>query len=620
MFIDSIILYLLNTIANFIEPMNTALNESLLVEVSWEVCNQLGGIYTVIRSKAPCMTQKWGNRYCLVGPYLHSKIPAEFEPSADFNDPFGKAVLEMKNLGFDIHYGYWLVSGKPKVVLINFDNLYGEALASRKYILWEKHWIDTSSYDGLVDQTIAFGHATQIFLELLVKKELNEMPVLAHFHEWMVGSCIPDLRANKIPVKTIFTTHATQLGRFLAMSDSRFYDHLPFVDWYAEAVRYNCLSKAFIERQAALNADVFTTVSDVTAMECRQLLGREPDFITPNGLNIERFIALHEFQNLHLEYKNQIHEFVMGHFFQSYSFDLDKTLYFFTSGRFEFSNKGFDLTLEALARLNYKMKNAGIDKTIVAFFITKQPYHSINPYLLNSRGVLNEIQEACSEIEKKVGKSLFYSAASGNDHKFPDLNSFVDDYWKLRLKRTIQSWKNNALPAIVTHNLMYPDHDQIIQTCKRINLLNHPSDPVKIVYHPDFISPTNPLFGMEYAQFIRGCHLGIFPSYYEPWGYTPMECIASGIASVSSDLSGFGDYINKYMPDHDERGIYVNERRYKPFHESAEQLADILFNFAKMGIRERIQQRNLVEGSSELFDWKQLYPFYEESYLRAIGN
>jgi len=600
--------------------MNIDTENPLLVECSWEVCNQLGGIYTVIRSKSPCMTQKWGDRYCLVGPYLHSRVPAEFEPSSDYSDSFGKAVLEMKNMGFDIHYGYWLVSGKPKVVLINFDNLYGQALANRKFVLWEKHWIDTSMYDELVDQTIAFGEATQIFLQFLVKKEINTAPVIAHFHEWMVGSCIPDLRANNIPVKTVFTTHATQLGRFLAMNDSRFYDHLPFVDWHAEAVRYNCLSKAFIERQAAINADVFTTVSDVTAMECRQLLGREPDTITPNGLNIERFVALHEFQNLHLEYKTQIHEFVMGHFFQSYSFDLDKTLYFFTSGRFEFSNKGFDLTLEALARLNYKMKNADMDKTVVAFFITKQPYHSINPYLLNSRGVLNEIQEACAEIEKKVGKHLFYTVASGNDHHFPDLNAFVDDYWKLRLKRTIQSWKNNSLPAIVTHNLMYPDHDQIVQTCKRINLLNYPSDKVKVVYHPDFISPTNPLFGLEYAQFIRGCHLGIFPSYYEPWGYTPLECIASGIASVSSDLSGFGDYINKYMPDHDERGIYVNERRYKSFHDSAEQLANILFDFAKMGIRERIQQRNLVEGSSELFDWKHLYPFYEESYNKALNK
>ncbi len=599
--------------------MKNKISGTLLVECSWEVCNQLGGIYTVIRSKAPCMTQNWGKQYCLLGPFVHSKIPAEFEPTNDYTDAFGKAVLEMRNLGFEVHYGYWLVSGKPKVVLINFDNLYGATLTKRKYLLWEKHWIDTSRYDDLVDQTIAFGEAVQIFLEILTQEEINKDRILAHFHEWMVGSCIPEIRAKNLPIKTIFTTHATQLGRFLAMNDSRFYDHLPFVNWHEETVRFNCLSKAFIERQAALNCDVFTTVSDVTAMECRQLLGRDPDTITPNGLNIERFIANHEFQNLHLEYKTKIHEFVMGHFFQSYSFDLDNTLYFFTSGRFEYSNKGFDITLEALARLNYKMKNASMVKTVVAFFITKQPYHTINPHLLNSRGVLNEIQDTCHEIESRIGKQLFEAVTSNVEYKFPNLNDFVNDYWKLRLKRTFQSWKNNSLPPLSTHHLVYPDQDPIIQACHRMNLVNHASDRVKIVYHPDFISPTNPLFGLEYSQFIRGCHLGVFPSYYEPWGYTPLECIASGIASVSSDLSGFGDYIHKYIPDHNEKGIYVNERRYKSFSDSAEQLADILFNFTKMGVRDRIHQRNLVENSSELFDWKNLYPFYEESYRKALS-
>ena len=598
--------------------MNNNLDNSLLVETSWEVCNQLGGIYTVIRSKAPSMVNAWGNRYCLLGPYVHNKIPAEFEPSDDYSDEFGKTVIAMRELGFIVHYGYWLVVGKPKVILLDFNNLFGQRLAVRKFVLWEKHGIDTSMYDDLVDQTIAFGEATQIFIELLVRKDISQRPLIAHFHEWMVGTSIPELKVSGLPVSTVFTTHATQLGRFLAMNDPWFYDHLPFVDWYQESIRFNCLSKVLIERSAAINSGVFTTVSDVTALECVQLLGRKPDVITPNGLNIERFVALHEFQNLHTENKKLIHEFVMGHFFQNYSFDVDKTLYFFTSGRFEFSNKGFDISIEALARLNYKMQNAGINKTVVMFFITKQPYHSISPHVLNSRGVLEEIHQTCKEIEKQLGEKLFYAVASSAEYQLPNLNAVIDDYWKLRLHRTYQSWKNDNLPPVLTHNLVYPEHDQILNTLKKVNLLNHEYDKVKVVYHPDFISPTNPLFGMEYSQFIRGCHLGVFPSYYEPWGYTPLECIASGIPSVTSDLSGFGDYINKYMPEHDENGIYVVERRYKNFNEAAEQLADILFGFVKMNMRDRINERNKVENSSEFFDWKYLYAFYEEAYVRSL--
>jgi len=598
--------------------MNNNLDNSLLVETSWEVCNQLGGIYTVIRSKAPSMVNAWGNRYCLLGPYVHNKIPAEFEPTDDYSDEFGKAVIAMREFGFIVHYGYWLVVGKPKVILLDFNNLFGQRLAVRKFVLWEKHGIDTSMYDDLVDQTIAFGEATQIFIELLVRKDISQRPLIAHFHEWMVGTSIPELKVSGLPVSTVFTTHATQLGRFLAMNDPWFYDHLPFVDWYQESIRFNCLSKVLIERSAAINSGVFTTVSDVTALECVQLLGRKPDVITPNGLNIERFVALHEFQNLHTENKKLIHEFVMGHFFQNYSFDVDKTLYFFTSGRFEFSNKGFDISIEALARLNYKMQNAGINKTVVMFFITKQPYHSISPHVLNSRGVLEEIHQTCKEIEKQLGEKLFYAVASSAEYQLPNLNAVIDDYWKLRLHRTYQSWKNDNLPPVLTHNLVYPEHDQILNTLKKVNLLNHEYDKVKVVYHPDFISPTNPLFGMEYSQFIRGCHLGVFPSYYEPWGYTPLECIASGIPSVTSDLSGFGDYINKYMPEHDENGIYVVERRYKNFNEAAEQLADILFGFVKMNMRDRINERNKVENSSEFFDWKYLYAFYEEAYVRSL--
>ncbi|MCS6823056.1 MAG: glycosyltransferase [Cytophagaceae bacterium] len=593
--------------------------DSLLIEIAWEVCNQVGGIYTVIRSKVPSMKEKWGDNYFLIGPYVHNRLPAEFEHCEEKDTPVTKAIECLRSMGVEVHYGYWLVSGKPKVVLLNPHSVFNR-LGEIKYLLWEHHGISTPDNDHLINQVVAFGFLVKIFLNEISKPEVNNKHVIAHFHEWMAGTAIPELRFEGANISIVFTTHATILGRYLAMNDPQFYEHLPFFDWLNEARNFNIEANARIERAAAHGAHVFTTVSDVTARECESLIGRRPDVILPNGLNIERFTALHEFQNLHKEYKDKIHQFVMGHFFQSYSFDLDKTIYFFTSGRFEYKNKGFDLTIEALARLNWRMKHENIDTTVVMFFITKQPFHSINPAVLHSRAQLEEIRRTCDEINKRVGEQLFYSAASSGHFKVPDLNEFVDDYWELRLKRELQAWRTQNLPPIVTHNLINDAGDEILNYLRHVQLINYPHDKVKVVYHPDFVTPSNPLFAMEYNQFVRGCHLGIFPSYYEPWGYTPLECIASGVPTVTSDLAGFGDYVMQTIPDHEKKGIYVVNRKGKSFDESANQLANQMLSFVRLTRRDRITQRNKVERSSEAFDWQNLEIHYERAYEIALKN
>ena len=308
----------------------------------------------------------------------------------------------------------------------------------------------------------------------------------------------------------------------------------------------------------------------------------------------------------------------MGHFFQSYSFDLEDTIYLFISGRFEYQNKGFDLTLEALARLNWRLKEENNTKTVVAFFITKQPVHSINPNVLQSRAIMEEINQTCGAIQNQVGERLFDATASRSDHRLPDLNNFVDDYWRLRLRRTVQSWKSDQLPPIVTHNLINDRNDEILNFLRRADLINKESDRVKIVYHPDFINPTSPLFGMDYGQFVRGCHLGVFPSFYEPWGYTPLECIASGLPAITTDLSGFGDYIIKNVPEYHKKGIYVIKRQNKSFDEAANQLTDQLYSFAHLNRRERIALRNRVESFSVEFSWNNLVKHYEKAYSIAL--
>ncbi|MEZ5105963.1 MAG: hypothetical protein R2757_15800 [Draconibacterium sp.] len=603
-----------------INQENSAIPEdTFLFEIAWEVCNQVGGIYTVIRSKVPSVISKWGkDNYCLIGPYFAEQAAAHFDPATDFSSPIGKAVLKLQERGFDVHYGQWIISGRPNVVLFNPYSVY-DKLGEIKHFLWQDYNISVPGGDELLDKVSAFGFQVKEFFLYLNEIGFPRKNTIAHFHEWMSGLPIPGIRKNNLNVKVVFTTHATLLGRYLAMNDPQFYEHLPFYNWEEEARKFNVKPIAEIERASAHGAHVFTTVSDITGKECTHLLGRSPDIILPNGLNIERFEALHQVQNQHVKVKEQIQDFVMGHFFQSYSFDLDNTLYFFTSGRYEYHNKGFDLTLEALARLNYKMQVANLDTTVVTFFITKQPFYSFNPEVLHSKAQMEDIWRVCEEIKEQVGKRLYTHITSAEGaYEFPDLRAMVDDYLRLKLRRNVQSWKTKQLPKVITHTLKDDRNDEILNFLRTANLVNNRHDKVKIVYHPDFISTSNPLFKMEYSQFVRGCHLGIFPSLYEPWGYTPLECLASGIPSITSELAGYGDYVVNEIPDHDAKGMYIIHRKERNFYEVAEDLANMMFNVVMMSRRERIALRYKCEEASLHFDWSNLGKHYDQAYNLAI--
>jgi glycogen(starch) synthase len=589
--------------------------EPLLFEVAWEVCQQLGGIYTVIRSKAPSMVRRWGNRYVVVGPYDPGVSPGEFE---ECPAPAGLAeVLEaLRRDGLDARFGTWLITGKPSTVLLYPESMLPH-LAETKYLIWEHHRIGLPGDDALVNRVVAFGACVQRFFTEVASRLAATRPVVVHFHEWMAATALPEIRHARLPLATVFTTHATSLGRYEAMCDPGFYDHLPQVAWEDEARRFTLEPQVRLERAAAHGAHVFTTVSDITAAECEHLLGRRPEVILPNGLNLERFVAMHEFQNLHREYKERINRFVMAHFFPSYAFDLDRTLYFFTSGRFEYRNKGFDLTIEALARLNARMRRDRIDKTVVFLLITRAPCRSINPEVLRCRALLEDMRDTCDAIRNQIGEELFVNAAMARTPSFEDL---VTETMRLRLRRMIHTWKVNRLPAIVTHDLVDDAHDEVLGQLRRCQLLNRPEDAVKVVYHPDFVTSGNPLFGIDYGQFVRGCHLGIFPSAYEPWGYTPMECVACGVPAVTSDLSGFGTYLLDRMPDYAQRGLFVVHRRGTSYEASAEELANWLLGFTRLERRERIAQRNAVEGSAGHFDWSVLGQHYAEAHDLALAR
>lgn len=591
-------------------------NKTILFEVSWEVGNQLGGIYTVIRSKLPSITKVFGENYCLLGPLINDSISAEFEEIDDSLDFFSKTVKGLRDLGFEVRYGRWLVSGRPKIILINPIAVYNRLDVFKRH-LFQDFAIEPRDNDDLYDQVIMWSDTLRSFFRI-VNQFKGSHTVIAHFHEWMASIPILDIKKEGLKIKTVFTTHATMLGRYLAMNDPEFYQKLPYYNAEEHARRFGITSMYQIEKLSAQNSDTFTTVSELTANECLYLLGKKPDVITPNGLNLARFSANHEIQVRHENYKKKIQTFAISHFFPSYTFDLSKTLFFFTSGRYEYKNKGFDVTIEALKNLNKLMIEANIDLTIITFFITKSQTWNILPDVLEQKAKLDEIKNTCSAIEQQIAEKLFYKAASTHDHNLPDLNELVDEYWKLRYRRTIINWKSNKWPVIVTHNLVNDVDDQILNGLRFHQLFNSPFDKVKVVYHPDFIVSTNPLFSMDYGQFVRGCHLGIFPSYYEPWGYTPLECIARGVPAVTSDLSGFGRYVMNMEEDFYNSGVYVLKRLEKTHQQLVSDLTKFLFQFVKISQRQRMIMRNKLEDFSENFDWNNLIQFYIDAYEKSM--
>lgn len=608
---------------SFAEEM---IENRLFVEMAWETCWQVGGIYTVIRSKSYVTSRRWGERYCQLGPYNAHAASLELEEHPP-QGIFGRAVELLRERGIRAFYGRRLVEGRPQVVLLDYLASF-HRLAEFKYKMWKDHGIDSGDEQEVNDVTV-FGYIATEFFECLIEavREQREqggdedvgvapdLPILAHVHEWMAGVPLLEFRRRMLPVASVFTTHATLLGRYLATTDPNFYHCLPHVDPFVAADAKNIKTRFLIERASAWCATVFTTVSEITGFEAEHFLGRRPDLILPNGLNIQRFAAVHEFQNLHAQYKKKIHEFVMGHFFPSYSFDLDKTLYVFTSGRYEYRNKGLDLFIEGLARLNWRLKCARSGITVVAFIITRVPNKGINLDVLESQILLRDLQKTTNELSASMSERLLSCAAQG---RMPTIEDVLDERSQLRLRRLSYAWRRKSFPIVVTHNMWDDSTDPVLAQLRHCNLLNSPGDPVKVVFHPEFLTSTIPLLGMDYDQFVRGTHLGVFPSYYEPWGYTPMECAALGVPSITSDLAGFGTYIQSHIPDHRQRGFFITERRYRNWDDAANQLADQMQFVLGMERRERIDLRNKVESTSVQFDWKELSRYYWESHRLAL--
>ncbi|ORZ06067.1 glycogen synthase [Absidia repens] len=583
----------------------------LLFEIAWEVANKVGGIYTVIKTKAPVTVQEYGDRYCLIGPLSYQTAPMEVESLEPPNELIRDTLETMKAHGVKYLFGRWLVEGAPYVLLFD-TNACLDKLDEWKGDLWSTAGIPSPTGDQETNEAILFGYLVTWFLGDLAPKYSHENQgpdstpspaIIAHFHEWLAGVSIPLLKKRRVDITTIFTTHATLLGRYLCAGSVDFYNNLRNFDVDAEAGKRGIYHRYCIERAAAHCADVFTTVSHITAYESEHLLKRKPDGVLPNGLNVVKFQAVHEFQNKHAMNKDKINDFVRGHFYGHYNFDLENTVYFFTAGRYEYRNKGVDMFVESLARLNGRLKAAQSKTTVVAFLIMPGSTHSFNVEALKGQAVTKQLRSTVDEIQDRIGRRIYEKALRGEEIEAKDYLSEED---KVLLKRRVFALKRHTLPPIVTHNMVDDGTDPVMNQLRRLHLFNHADDRVKVIFHPEFLNANNPLLGLDYEEFVRGCHLGVFPSYYEPWGYTPAECTVMGVPSITTNLSGFGCFMDENIENCEDYGIYIVDRRLKSVEESIDQLSEQMFRFCQKTRRQRINQRNRTERLSDLLDWKRM--------------
>lgn len=570
----------------------------------------------MIKTKAPVTVEEWGEQYCLMGPYNEACVRTEVEILEPHHYVYRESIATMRNAGIKVFFGRWLIDGYPKVVLFDIGSAAWK-LDEFKHEMWESAGIGIPWHDRESNDAVIFGSLVRWFLEEFIKNLPGDPVVLGHFHEWLAGAGLIFTRLRQLNVSLIFTTHATLLGRYLCAGSADFYNNLDKFNLDKEAGDRQIYHRYCVERAAVHCAHVFTTVSEITGTEAEYLLKRKPDVITPNGLNVVKFSALHEFQNLHAINKEKLNDFVRGHFYGHYDFDLDKTLYFFTAGRYEFSNKGADMFIESLARLNHYLKSCNSEMTVVAFLIFPARTNNFNVESLRGQAIAKQLRETVNHVQNQIGKRIFEICLRGS---LPNGDDILQQEDMVKLKRCIFTAQRHNLPPICTHNVVDDHNDQVLNALRRCQLFNNRHDRVKVIFHPEFLNSTNPLFGLDYEDFVRGCHLGVFPSYYEPWGYTPAECTVMGIPSITTNLSGFGCFMQDHIQDSKSYGIYIIDRHFKGSEDSIRELAQYMFDFTCLSRRQRIIQRNRTERLSELLDWKNLGIYYRKARNLAIAQ
>lgn len=583
-------------------------NADMLFEVSWEITNKCGGIYTVVSSKAQIMQSYYDSYFC-IGP-LFDNLPNEFHKET-IPDAFASVVHQLSLEGIRIEYGTWAIKGSPKTFLIDARAIESKA-NEIKGKLWDKFQVDTINSAGDFVPPMVWSYAVGMFLET-VSKVFSNKQIVSQLHEWLSGFALLYLKEKNSSVATVFTTHATMLGRTLAQNNFPIYESLDTINPEEEAKKYGVMDKFSTERACALNSDVFTTVSDITAVEANSIFGRRPD-VLPNGLMLSQFPNFETASIDHLKAKKRLQDVARGYFFPYYQFDLNKTLFYYFGGRYEFGNKGMDISVSALGKLNENLKNKGSSKTIVMFYFIAMDSGDVKRDVLENKDAMSSLKSATYSVSHHLASDIIDIAMrKGN------ISEISENPELKNLFQKASHVKRQGNPPICSHMLPYDENaDSLISACKKAGLNNNKEDRVKVIMVPSYLGGSDNLIDLPYYQAVSGCHLGIFSSYYEPWGYTPMESMAMGVPAITTSVSGFGKFMkDKLATSHS--GLFVI-----PWEQDREivttKMFEVLKTYQSFDVHARVACKMNSHRLAKFADWTSFVLYYIKAHNKALAN
>ena len=534
-----------------------------IFESSWEVCNKVGGIYTVLSTRAKTLQEEFPDKIIFIGPdcWGDKKNPFFIPDSSILKEWQESTTLKVK-------VGRWDIPGKPISILVDFapffaekDSIYGK--------LWEDFQVDSLHAYGDYDEASMFSYAAGLVVESLYKfLKLENKKVIYQANEWMCGLGALYIKKSIPAIGTIFTTHATSIGRSIAGNNKPLYEYLWAYNGDQMAGELNMQSKHSIEKQTAWNVDCFTTVSDITATECKELIDKPVDIVLPNGFEDDFIPKGSEFtkkRNAARKALLKLANVLTGSQFP------DDTLIVGTSGRYEFRNKGIDVFIEAMNRLNHDEK---LQKPVLAFL----------------------------EVPAWVGDPR------------------KDVLERLQKAKGVNTYDTPLDLPMITHNLYNMSDDKVINMMKNYNMWNRKEDKVKVIFIPSYLNGDDGILNMPYYDVIIGKDLTVYPSYYEPWGYTPLESVAFSVPCITTDLAGFGVWANTIKGAYSEieDGVKTIHRTDYNYSEVADAIKDTVLKYSGFTPAQVKKCRAKASQLSKKALWKKFIKYYYQAYDIAL--
>ena len=541
------------------------LTPDYIFESSWEVCNKVGGIYTVLSTRAKTLQEALQDKIIFIGPDFWKEQESPY--FKEEKNLFADWQRTAKEQGLKVRVGRWTVPGEPIAILVDFNPFFEKKNEIYGW-LWENYGVDSLHAYGDYDEASMFSYAAALVVESFYNFSLSiEDKVIYHANEWMCGLGALYLN-NKLPqIGTIFTTHATSIGRSIAGNMKPLYDYLFAYNGDQMAGELNMQSKHSIEKQTAHYVDCFTTVSDITAKECVELLDKPVDVVLPNGFDNSFVPSAATFTRKRKAARKKMLDVANALLGEDLD---DDTLLVSTSGRYEFRNKGIDVFVEAMNRL---LRDRDLKKKVVAFI---------------------EVPGWVGEPRKDLQERL----KSGQKYDTP-----LD------------------VPQ-VTHWLHNMSHDNVLGMMKYYDMHNRKDEKVKVIFLPCYLDGNDGIVNLTYYDIVLGNDLCIYPSYYEPWGYTPLEAIAFKVPCITTDLAGFGLWANSVFGKNGEieDGVKVIHRTDYNYSEVADMIKDTVADFSNMTKKQIDACRKNAGELSKKALWSEFIKYYYEAYDIALSK